>query len=345
MNARRGIIGAGNWLRDHVKTIDVWPAENGLANILSHTTGNGGGPYNVLKDLAKLGATYPLCGVGLVGDDIDGRTILEDCRRHGIGTSQLRISPRGRTSTTDVMTVRATGRRTFFHDRGVNALFAPEHCDFESTSARIFYFGYLLLLDAMDALTARGEPRGCDVFRAARAAGLLVALDCVSASPECFMATVLPALPEVDVLFANDYEATQLTGLQICTGDRLDAAAAEMAVRKLIQQGVRHWAILHFPEGAVACSAHGELLWQNAVDVPAVQIESTVGAGDAFAAGVLHGLHEDWTMARSLELGVCAAATSLLHATCSESVRGWEECLRFGQETGFRKSVGIGARR
>lgn len=343
MNARHGIIGAGNWLRDHVKTIDAWPEENGLANVLSHTTGNGGGPYNVLKDLAKLGATYPLFGVGLVGDDIDGRTIIEDCQQHGIDTAQLRVSPLGRTSTTDVMAVRATGRRTFFHDRGVNAFFAPEHCNFSGTKARIFYLGYLLLLDAMDARTARDEPHACDVFRAARKAGLLTALDCVSAATERFTSTVLPVLPEVDMLFANDYEATQLTGHSIRVNDVLDIAAAELAVRQLISRGVRHSAIVHFPEGAVACSSGGELLWQNAVDVPLAKVESTVGAGDAFAAGTLHGWHEGWPMARALELGVCAAATSLLHATCSESIRPSAECLRFGQEIGFRAAVGTAA--
>src|SRR5689334_7701986 len=108
MNARRGSIGAGTWLRDRVKTPDAWPADNGLANILSHTSGTGGGPYNVLKDLAKLGADYPLMAMGLVGDGADGRTILEDCRHHKIDTSQLRLSPGERTSHTDVMTVRAT---------------------------------------------------------------------------------------------------------------------------------------------------------------------------------------------------------------------------------------------
>lgn len=337
MNARRGIIGAGNWLRDHVKTIDAWPAENGLANILSHTTGNGGGPYNVLKDLAKLGADYPLVGMGLVGDDPDGRTIHEDCRDHHIDTSQLHVSSVGHTSYTDVMTVRSTGRRTFFHDRGANAHFAPEHCRFDGTTARIFYFGYLLLLDAMDAIGPTGEPRACEVFRSATAAGLLTALDCVSAASERFKATVLPVLPHVDVLFANDYEAEQLTGRTIRRNEALSPAEMRSAAQDLIAHGVRQWVIIHSPEGALARARNGDVLWQGAVKLPTEQIASTVGAGDAFAAGVLHGLHEAWPMTQSLELGACAAATSLLHATCSESVRRWDESLRFGRDHGFRQ--------
>jgi len=336
MNARRGIIGAGNWLRDHVKTIDAWPSENGLANILSHTTGNGGGPYNVLKDLAKLGADYPLVGMGLVGDDADGRTILDDCRHHNIDTSQLHVSALGHTSCTDVMTVRSTGRRTFFHNRGVNAYFAPEHCSFAGTTARIFYFGYLLLLDAMDAIGPTGKPAASAVFGAASAAGLLTALDCVSASSDRFRATMLPILPHVDVLFANDYEAEQLTGIAVCRDEVMSHDAARAAGAELLARGVRRWAIVHSPEGAMACAPGREAIWQSAVALPTKQIMSTVGAGDAFAAGVLHGLHEDWTMAKALELGVCTAAVSLLHATCSDAVRHWDECLKFGREYGFR---------
>src|ERR1017187_572184 len=144
---RSGILAAGNWIRDHVKTVDVWPAQDGLSNILDHAEGNGGGPYNVLKDLSRMGAPFPLSGIGLVGDDADGRAILSDCRASRIDTARLLTAPGLSTSYTDVMTVRGTGRRTFFHHRGANARLGPEHFDFEASSERIFYLGYLLLLD------------------------------------------------------------------------------------------------------------------------------------------------------------------------------------------------------
>jgi hypothetical protein len=70
---RTGIISGGNWIIDHVKRLDSWPPQDGLAHIVGRTAGNGGGPYNVLKDLAKLGAPFPLEAVGLLGDDADGR--------------------------------------------------------------------------------------------------------------------------------------------------------------------------------------------------------------------------------------------------------------------------------
>jgi sugar/nucleoside kinase (ribokinase family) len=333
---RSGILAAGNWIRDHVKTLDAWPAEDGLANIVGRADGNGGGPYNLLKDLARLGAPFPLAGVGLVGDDADGRAILADCRESGIDAGGLRTIAGPCTSYTDVMAVRGTAHRTFFHDRGANAHLGPEHFDFAGTKARIFYLGYLLLLDRLDAPGPVGTPEALGVLRSARSAGLMTALDCVSAAAGHFRATVAAVLPEVDVLFVNDFEAEQVARIPVGRGATLDRAAVEAAARALVDLGVRGWAVLHFPEGACACSGTGELVWQPAVRMPAGMVANTVGAGDALAAGVLFGLHEGWTMARSLELGSCTAAASLMHPTCSGGVLPAGECLAFGREQGFR---------
>ncbi len=332
---RTGIIAAGNWIRDHVKTVDAWPAQDGLANILGRADGNGGGPYNLLKGLAKLGAPFPLAGVGLVGDDADGGAILADCRDSGFDDSQLRILPGSCTSYTDVMAERGTARRTFFHDRGARARRGPEHIDLGGTGARIFYLGYLLLLDRLDAPGADGAPEARDVLRRARSAGLMTALDCVSAAAGHFRTTVAPVLPEVDILFVNDYEAEQITGVPVGRGASLDRRAVEAAARALVGLGVRGWAVLHFPEGACACSGTGEVAWQPAVRMPPGLIANTVGAGDALAAGVLLGVHEGWPMGRSLELGACAAAASLLHPTCSGGILPSADCLAFGREQGF----------
>jgi sugar/nucleoside kinase (ribokinase family) len=336
--ARRGLLAGGNWIVDHVKVIDAWPPEDSLANILSQSWGNGGSPYNVLKDLARLGAQFPLEAIGLVGDDASGRLIRDDCRAHHIDTAQLAVTSSAATSYTDVMTAKSTGRRTFFHQRGANALLAPEHFDFLHTRARRFHLGYALLLDTLDAPGADGAPRLAEVFAKARAAGLATSLDCVSDNSDRFHAVVAPVLPSVDVLFANDFEAGKLTGLLLRTGAALDCRAVEQAARSLVRIGVREWALIHFPEGACACSADGGILWQPSVNVPAASIAGLAGAGDAFAAGVLYGCHEDWPMARSLQFGVCAAATSLYHPTCSESVRPAVECLALGERLGFRPS-------
>jgi sugar/nucleoside kinase (ribokinase family) len=335
MNNRRGVLAGGNWIVDHVKLLDAWPQQDALANITGQSWGNGGSAYNILKDLALLGAQFPLEAVGLVGDDADGRAIMQDCAAHRIEASQLRVTRDAATSYTDVMTVRGSGRRTFFHQRGANALLGPAHFDFSRTRAKICHVGYLLLLDGLDALGADGETGAKKVLRAARAAGLRTSADCVSDQSGRFVATVTPSLPHIDYFFANDYEAARLTGVTLDGNAARDPATMGAAAKKLRASGVGAWAFVHSVHGVVAASADQQL-WQPAVLVPPGDIKGAAGAGDALAAGILFGLHEDWPVAECLRLGVCAAAASLYDATCSGSVRPADECRRLGEKFGFR---------
>ncbi|MGD0537002.1 MAG: carbohydrate kinase family protein, partial [Verrucomicrobiota bacterium] len=147
---RVGLLAGGNWIIDQVKLIDVYPQRERLANISRQSQGTGGAPYNVLVDLAILGAPFPLAAAGLVGKDPLGDHILADCRRLKIDSKHLRQTPDAPTSFTDVMTEQTGGRRTFFHLRGANALWSGNDLDFARTRARIFHLGYLLLLDELD---------------------------------------------------------------------------------------------------------------------------------------------------------------------------------------------------
>jgi sugar/nucleoside kinase (ribokinase family) len=331
---RRGILAGGNWIIDHVKLIDAWPAEDTLVSILSQSSSNGGSPYNLLVDLAHLRAPFPLAGVGLVGDDENGRVILADCRTHRIDTSQLHTTLAATTSYTDVMTVAKTGRRTFFHQRGANAHLDVEHFRFDGTEARLFHLGYALLLDRLDAMVD-GRPRACEVLQRAKAAGLQTSLDCVSEAGNRFQTIVKPILPFVDILFANDFEAEKLTSVPLRRNNAIQAAAVEQAARLLLKAGVQSWVVIHFPEAVYACHVSGEGCWQPSVRVPQESIGGAAGARDALAAGVLFGVHEEWPMVQSLNLGVCAAAASLRHPSCSAGVGPADACLASAQKLGY----------
>ena len=88
-DARRGLLAGGNFVTDYVKIIDTWPQQDELASIRSQSMSSGGGPYNVLKNLAAMKVGFPLEGVGLVGDDANGQWIRRDCDGRGIDTTQL----------------------------------------------------------------------------------------------------------------------------------------------------------------------------------------------------------------------------------------------------------------
>jgi sugar/nucleoside kinase (ribokinase family) len=76
---------------------------------------------------------------------------------------------------------------------------------------------------------------------------------------------------------------------------------------------------------------------QASLNLPQGFIIGATGAGDAFAAGYLHGVHEGWSTADSLTLAVSSAAACLTHPTPSEGLRPVADCLRYADEYGFRQ--------
>jgi sugar/nucleoside kinase (ribokinase family) len=334
MKPRSGILAGGNWIVDKLKLVDTYPQQDALANILSESIGNGGSPFNILIDLANLGAKFPLAGVGLIGADTDGEWISAQCAKHQINSKQLRTHPTAHTSYTDVMTVQSTARRTFFHQRGANAFLDDSDFDFEAGAARIFHLGYLLLLDRLDQPDPTFGTVAARVLQRARTAGCQTSIDLVSEDSDRFKQIVLPALPHVDYCFLNEFEIERTTGVMVREPNGVNLLALQNAAQLLIEVGVREWVVVHFPEGACAVGRDGQMRIQGSLKIPQTRIVGTVGAGDAFAAGVLYGLHEGHSIESSLHYGVCVAASCLCGAGASDGIRHLDECLKIENEFG-----------
>jgi len=334
--SRQGVLAAGNWIVDHVKVIDTWPAQDALANISTQLNGNGGCPYNVLKDLALMQCGFPLAGIGLIGRDADGEQILRDCDAQGIKRGQLQQTDAAPTSYTDVMTVAGSGRRTFFHQHGANALLGTEHFAIEQSRERIFYLGYLCLLRKLDLPDSQGRTGASWLLERASSLGFITVADLVSNETSDFPAIVNPSLPHLDYLFLNEYELARLVNESGDGKGSHTVAVMEAQARKVLTRGVRRAVIVHFPEGALCVEREGPLLVQPSVRVPGEFVKGAAGAGDAFGAGFVLGLHEGWGRQLCLELAVCAAAISLRDITCSAAIESWQTCLSWGRALGFR---------
>ena len=335
---RSGVLAAGNFIIDHVKLIDAWPAEEMLATIQSEQTSNGGGAYNLLIDLARLGAPFPLEAAGLLGKDAAGAWILEDCHRHHINTSQLTQRDDLSTSYTDAFTAIATGRRTFFHHRGANARLTAADLDLTASQSRLFYLGYLMLLDSLDATGPDGRSAASHLLENAVHHGFSTVVDMVSIADPGLIAGTRSALPWIDHFILNELEAGQLVGRSLRHANgRPDLAAMELAARDLLGAGVRHSVTIHAVEGAVSATAAG-CVRQSSVALPSGYIKGATGAGDAFAAGWVYALHENWPTAEGLRLGVCAAAACLADPTPSLGLRPLAECLELGRTYGYRSA-------
>jgi sugar/nucleoside kinase (ribokinase family) len=335
-NLRNGILAAGHWIVDCVKRIDHWPEPSTLARIEQQQIANGGFAFNLLSDLAALDSSCPLFAAGLIGDDANGRFIRERCRQLKINDTHLRATSEAPTSFTDVMTETRSGRRTFFYCPGANEQLTEKHLQPLITSAKIFCLGYLGFLPLLDGPSdGDGLNGSARLLKETQANGLLTAADLVSAPNANLRAQILPCLPHLDILFLNEWEAGQLLGTELpATFTAAKARKFAESVRKL---GMRGAVVLHFREGVVAAIGDGQGLVQGSVNLPDSEIQGTVGAGDALAAGVLLARHHEMPWPKALELGVCAATACLKSPTASDGVLPWKQCLQLGRKYGFNK--------
>ncbi|MEM1267419.1 MAG: carbohydrate kinase family protein [Pseudomonadota bacterium] len=318
---RSGIICAGNWIVDLVHELEQWPAESDLIRIGAQTRGVGGGAANVIMALAKLETGLPLWPMGAVGDDDYGTFVLEACRALGLPTTQLHAKAGVATAHTHVMSV-AGRSRTFFYQGGANDMLSAADFPagtFASTTARIFYLGYLTLLGTLDRLDARGMTDAARVLERAQKAGLRTCVDLVSVEHPAFQPIVEAAAPFIDYLVLNEVEAARATGAAVGAGTPDQADLAEMG-RALLAQGVKGCVVIHSGEGAIWAGADGAMLHAPAKALPSEEIASHLGAGDAFCAGLLYALHEGWAPDRVLALANATARSSLKGVTATEAI-------------------------
>jgi len=100
----------------------------------------------------------------------------------------------------------------------------------------------------------------------------------------------------------------------------LDEAALLAAGERLLVAGVVKGAIIHAPEICIWFAPGRTPVVSRSRPVDPAEIVSTVGAGDAFCAAVLYGLHEDWPIERICAVAHAAAARCLGGATATDGI-------------------------
>lgn len=327
---RNGITAGGNWIIDLIKFVDSYPEEGNLANILkTEQPTNGGCPYSVLLDMAKLGTGIPLQAVGAIGDDEHGDFILNDCKKNKICSELLKKRDGQTTSYTDVITVQSNGHRTFFHARGANATLDIGDFEIDKIKGRICLVGYLLLLDKLDEPDKKFGTRAAKLLSMLREAGIETAIDVVSENSDRFNRIVTPSLKFTDYLIFNEIEAGKVLEKKIRQKDgSIDFKDAAEAADALIKTGVGKMVVIHFPEGAVATVKENNKIIRESVKslkLPSGFIKGTVGAGDAFCAGCLTQIYRGESISNILKFGNGVAAASLSHPTASQGIKSIDQ--------------------
>lgn len=313
---------AGNLIVDITYPIERWPRQSELTTITDGITQSiGGAVCNVITDLAKMDTDLPLEALGVIGKDPEGDFILEQLGKHSNINLEL-LKRQGKTSFTAVMSDNETKARTFFQYRGANALFDESCIDWDAINAELLHVGYILLLDALDQEDDTYGTKMARLLKEAQDRGIKTSIDVVTETGDRFKKLVPPALKYTDYCVINELEAQQITGVLLRDeNERLYPEHMKEALTKIKELGVSAWAVIHCPEGGFGLDEAGNYIELDSLKLPKGYIKGTVGAGDAFCAGVLYGAQAKWGLEKSIRLGICAAAASLSRTGATEGLR------------------------
>ena len=307
-----GIVFAGNILNDVVKVIPAWPEKGRLVQITSLTRAVGGSVCNSGVDLKTLDPSLDVSALGKVGADDAGDFVTGFLADRGLDVSRVTRVPGVPTTFTDVMTVAGTGERTFFNMHGADSALVPDDVDVSTLGCDIFHLGYLLLLDGLDAPDDEYGTQAARLLARVQAAGIKTSLDLVSEQSDRFTRIVRPALRHCDYVIVNELEAAAATGLPAtdATG-RVTSATLRALAEAVLACGVREQVVVHSPEVSVSVDRAGTFAAVPSLDLPSGWIAGSVGAGDAFCAGMLYAVMKGLPAEEGLRLASCAAACNL----------------------------------
>ena len=247
-------VGLGYCSNDHLCVLPRIPIDSKV-QMLRHEVGGGGPSANSTVAAAKLGLSAAY--IGTVGDDADGRMILDEFSREGVFTGAMKVRKGVSSAIAYLWIEEKTGNRSCAWTREGLVELGPDEVDLDLVrGAKIFH---------IDGHNPRGALAGA---KAAREAGVLVNFDAGTLRDG-----VPELLPLADLLVCSEEFALKLTGL----------ADAEAAVRKIFDT--------YRPRVAgTTMGVRGSMAFdgRDFVKCPAFEVAKvvdTTGCGDLFHTG------------------------------------------------------------
>lgn len=238
---------------------------------------------------ARLGLRVAF--VGVVGDDVFGRFMLDEMAARGIDVSACMVDPARPTGATVIL---SSGRdRAMLTAMGtIGALDVERVPESLLARARHLHLGCFYLQEtSRDRLPA--------FFAAARARGLTTSFDTNWDPAERWDGGVREMLRSADIFFPNEVEATRIAGVR----DPEDAARV-LAVGGR-PDGGPIVVVKRGAAGALACRGDDPIVRIGAMPVEPID---TTGAGDAFGAGFLRAWLDGRAIPDCLELAAACGA-------------------------------------
>ena len=276
------ITGLGALNIDHLYKVEHI-LEDGETVVIETKSSPGGSAANTIYGLAKLGVSAGFSSV--VGDDAEGKLLIQDFQRVGVDTSQIKVKPGAKTGSVLCLSDRL-GRRSLYVTPGANNLLTMDDLDLTYINqARMLHLSsfaddrqFKILLKLMDGLDSS--------TKLSFAPGALYAAKGLKA--------LSPILSKTHILFINQNEIKQLTGEDIINGAEscleqgcsIIVVTLGKGVKLELGKGISRRTVI--ATGYIRDAEHEHAIQPS--DQEIVSPADTTGAGDAFATGFLYGL-------------------------------------------------------
>ncbi|MFZ9003607.1 MAG: 5-dehydro-2-deoxygluconokinase [Robiginitalea sp.] len=298
----------------------------------------GGSPLNIAVACARLGVSASL--LTAVGNDKVGEFILDFLQRENVNTQCIQVK-HGTRSSAVVLGIEPPDKFPLVYYRD-NA--ADSHLDIDDVQ-KAHISDYRILLINGTALNV--EPSRSATFFAAEIANKYdvdVVLDLDFRADQwhdyrAFGITVRAILPRVKIAIGTEEEILAATldhTAQVTIKDQQISAPEvkgniDASIHRLLSSGIETLIVKRGEDGASIYDVDG-----NRTDVPGFPVEvlNVLGAGDAFAGGLLYGILQGWDLYRACRMGNACGAQVVTKNGCANFMPTLDESLKFIEDKG-----------
>lgn len=279
-NRKFDVVGFGLNAVDHLVTVPRYPAFNTKTRMIEHLQLPGGQVSSAMVGVQRLG--LPASYVGKVGNDHEGKILIDSLRDEGVDFSNVIIAHGARTQSGVIIIEQLSGERTIMNHYDEKTGVVPNEIKPATiVAARILHIdGYDTKAAAQAAVWAHE-------------AGMPVTMDLDTVYKD-----LDELLPHVDCLITSQSLAGELSGVY----DEREG------LKRLHERfGCCLVAMTQGARGSLAY-VDGQYIATSAFRPPVCK--DTTGAGDAFRAGFIYGLAKGLSIEETLRCANAVAALS-----------------------------------
>jgi pfkB domain protein len=292
-----------------VTPADTIPTPGTLRSVDSVSAHVGGCAANAAMDLGKIGV--PVILSCKVGEDIFGGFVCDTAKAAGVDIRGVVRDPSVAT-TVSIACVSSSGERSFMYNPASTSAFVREDVpDSLLEAADIVFVAGAMLLTKFD-----GKPCA-DLMKRAREMGKMTVMDTAWDFEDVWLPKVVDVLPHLDLFMPSVEEAAKLTGEE----------DPQRIADRLFEMGARNVVVKVGKQGALVCPAGGERMLLPTYR--AIKPVDTTGAGDAFCAGFLTGLAQDWDYKRCGEFANAVGTHCIMAIGASDGIKSMAEIQHF----------------